>query len=99
MMKFAFGKKLITVVLAITIVVSLFFVSFIYLNSQSHKIEKLDSVSVAYPKFESVALLWVASQQGFFEENGLNVTLHRYDTGVASLNAVLSNEADIAVGP
>ena len=58
----------------------------------------MQSISVAYSPFESITLFWVAEQQQFFNQNGLNITSHKYDTGAAALNAVLKSEADIVVG-
>ena len=53
---------------------------------------------VSYSPFESTALVWVAEAEGFFAENGLEVTFRKYDTGPAALDAMLKGEADIAVG-
>ena len=60
--------------------------------------ETRDSVIVAYSPFESGALFWIAKDQHFFEENGINLTLIKYDSGAASLEGVIHGEADIAVG-
>jgi len=57
-----------------------------------------ESITVAYSPFESTALFWVAEDRDFFGENGLCVTLRRYDTGAASLDGVAKGEAAIAVG-
>ncbi|MBN1369869.1 MAG: ABC transporter substrate-binding protein [Dehalococcoidaceae bacterium] len=57
-----------------------------------------ESIVVAYSPFESTALFWIARDQQFFGNNGLEITLRKYDTGAASLSGVLGGEADIAVG-
>ncbi|HLN89890.1 MAG TPA: NrtA/SsuA/CpmA family ABC transporter substrate-binding protein, partial [Candidatus Binatia bacterium] len=57
-----------------------------------------ESIDVAYSPFESLTLFWVAEQQGFFSQNALNVTVHKYDSGAGALNGVINGEADIAVG-
>lgn len=57
-----------------------------------------DSITVAIARFESVGLVYVAQDQGMFADNGLQVTLREYDTGVAALEAVLAGEADVAAG-
>jgi len=59
---------------------------------------KTKSIVIAYSPFESNALLWIAENQQFFNRNGLNVTLRKYDTGVGSLDGVLNGEVDIASG-
>jgi NitT/TauT family transport system substrate-binding protein len=57
-----------------------------------------DPVTVAYSPFESTALFWIAEDQGFFKNNGLNVIPQKYDSGAAALDGVVNSEADIAVG-
>jgi len=59
---------------------------------------KMESITIGYPAFESVALLCIAEDQHLFSRNGLNVTSRKYDTGVASLGGVLKAEVDLAVG-
>lgn len=56
------------------------------------------SVTVAVARFESVGLFYVAENQDMFLDNGLELTVREYETGVAALNAVAAGEADIAVG-
>ena len=57
-----------------------------------------ESITIGYSPFEHTALLYVAEDQRFFSQNGLNITSRRYDSGVASLDGMLNGEADIAVG-
>jgi len=82
------------VILVVVIVLS----SFVYLNFQKPYAGKLESINVSYAPFESLTLFWVAQEQDFFSQNGLNVTSHKYDTGTAALNGVLNGEDDIVVG-
>jgi NitT/TauT family transport system substrate-binding protein len=56
-----------------------------------------ESITVAYSPFESCALFLIAVDRGFFEENGLNLTLYRSDSGAAALGDMLSGKADMAV--
>jgi ABC-type nitrate/sulfonate/bicarbonate transport system substrate-binding protein len=58
----------------------------------------MEPINVAYSPFESLALFWVAQDQGFFSQNALNVTVHMYNSGAAALSGVINGEADIAVG-
>lgn len=83
----------VTVVLVFVIALS----SFLYLDSQINA-EKPIRIDVAYSPFESITLFWVAQEQGFFRQNGLNMTLHKYDTGAGALTGVINGEANIAVG-
>jgi NitT/TauT family transport system substrate-binding protein len=57
-----------------------------------------ESVDIAYSPFESTALVWIAEDKGFFEENDLAVTFHKFDTGAGALEAVLGGQADLVVG-
>ncbi len=58
----------------------------------------MESINVAYSPFESVALFWIAQEQAFFSQNGLNITSHKYDTGAGALSGVINGETDIAAG-
>jgi ABC-type nitrate/sulfonate/bicarbonate transport system substrate-binding protein len=84
----------ITVTLILVIVVS----SFLYMGSLQNSGAELASIDVAYSPFESMTLFWVAQEQGFFGQNDLNLTLHKYNTGAAALSGVVNGEADIVVG-
>jgi len=91
------GKKtivIVTVLLVAVIIVG----SFVYLNSQKRYSGQMESINVAYSPFESLTLFWVAENQNFFSQNGLNVTAHEYDTGAGALRGVLNDEDDIVVG-
>jgi len=91
-------RRLILVVVIIVLVSVVALGSFLYLSSLQNTTGKLESVDVAHSPFESLALFWVAQEQGFFSQNGLNVTVHRYDSGAGALGGVINGEADIAVG-
>ena len=91
------GKK--TIIIATVLLVTLVIISsFVYLNSQKPYIGKIESINVAYSPFESLTLFWVAENQNFFSQNGLNVTAHEYATGAGALSGVLNDEDDIVVG-
>jgi NitT/TauT family transport system substrate-binding protein len=60
--------------------------------------EKRNPVTVAQAQFESVALHWVAEDQKFFDDVGLDVTTRQYASGVGALEALVKGEAVIAVG-
>ncbi len=77
------------VILSITIV-------FLNYNHQNSKLGENKSITVAIPQLEQNALVYIASNQGFFDDNGLNVTIKNYDSGVTSINSLLSGEAVIA---
>ena len=91
-------RKIVVTVIVAVIAVSLFLASMLYLNNLGRFAGKTESVAVAYSPFESVTLFWVAEDQHFFSQNGLNVTSHKYDTGAGALDGVLNGEADIVAG-
>jgi NitT/TauT family transport system substrate-binding protein len=54
-------------------------------------------VTIAAPSFELSAPVYIAEERGIFAKNGLNVTIRDYQTGKASLDAVLAGNADLAI--
>jgi ABC-type nitrate/sulfonate/bicarbonate transport system substrate-binding protein len=44
----------------------------------------------------SAALVYIAQDRGFFRDDGLNVTVKDYPTGVATTDALLAGEVDVA---
>ncbi len=60
---------------------------------------KPEPITIAEFSYEANALIYVALDRGFFGRNGLNVTLREdYASSIAVTNALLNNEADLAVG-
>jgi len=90
-------KKIICAILAVVIVV-LGVALVLRLRTPKDDPVKMESITIAYAPFETLALLWTAEERHFFRRNGLNITSRRYDTGVGSLDGVLKGEADMAVG-
>ncbi len=89
-----YGVALVVILVVLAMVLG----SFFYVNSQKAYMGEMESIGVAYSPFESVMLFWVAENQGFFIQNGLNVTTLKYDTGSGALDGVLNGKADIVVG-
>jgi ABC-type nitrate/sulfonate/bicarbonate transport system substrate-binding protein len=90
-----------TVMAGLAVIAMLMLVGFgvwLVLDSQKTTAEPVESITVAYSPFELTALLWIAEDRHFFEDNGLNLTLRKYDSGAGSLEGVLNGEADISVG-
>ena len=55
-----------------------------------------EKITVAAAEYLTGALIYVAEDQGFFEENGLDVTIKGYASGKACADALINGEADIA---
>jgi NitT/TauT family transport system substrate-binding protein len=56
----------------------------------------VESITTAIPRLESSALVWIAGDEHFFSRNGLNVTFHEPNTGLAAVDELLKGEVDIA---
>ena len=56
----------------------------------------VEKITVAAAEYLTGALIYVAEDQGFFEENGLDVTIKGYGSGKACADALIAGEADIA---
>ncbi len=56
----------------------------------------VERITVAAYAGETGALVYVAEDQGFFEENGLEVTIKDYESGKAAADALIAGETDIA---
>ena len=91
-------KRSFLVIAVVILVVVIVLSSFVYLYFQKPYGGKMETINVGYSPFESVTLFWVAEEQDFFSQNGLDVTPHEYTTGAGALDGVLKGEADIVVG-
>jgi ABC-type nitrate/sulfonate/bicarbonate transport system substrate-binding protein len=91
-------KRNLIAIAVVILVLAVFLSSFVYLNSQKPYNGKVESITVTYAPFESISLFWIAENQQFFIQNGLEITSHKHDTGAIALNEVLNGEADIAIG-
>ena len=69
--------------------------SIVYQNYKQNK-KQMDLIVIALPPLESSAILWIAQDQRFFNQNGLNVTFHEPSTGFAALNELRNGEVEIA---
>ncbi len=56
----------------------------------------VEKITLAAYAGETAALVYVAEEQGFFKENGLEVTINDYQSGKAAADALIAGEADIA---
>jgi NitT/TauT family transport system substrate-binding protein len=56
----------------------------------------VDKITIAGFAGEASTLVYVAEDQGFFENNGLDVTIKDYQSGKAAADALINGEADIS---
>lgn len=56
------------------------------------------SMTIGVPRmFDSSALIFIADDQGYFTDNGLNVTIKEYDAGLFAVEDLLAGNNDIAI--
>lgn len=55
-----------------------------------------DSVTFGHVPVESFALLYVAQDQGYFSQHGLDVAVTDYPTGTDAVNALTAGQVDVA---
>lgn len=67
-----------------------------YSPDATHDIAKRQPVQISASLTLSPLLLWIAQDQGFFVENGLDVEMKVATSGKTAAEAVLGGEADIA---
>jgi len=56
----------------------------------------VDKITLAAYAGDAGALVYIAEDRGYFEENGLEVTIKDYGSGKAAADALIDGEADIA---
>ncbi len=56
----------------------------------------MDDVRLAVYKGEFSSLLFIAEENGYFRNNGLNVIFKEYETGLAPVQSLLNGEVDFA---
>jgi len=49
-----------------------------------------ESISIGIPPLESSALIYIAEDQHFFADNGLNVTIRVYEPAIAGVDGMLN---------
>ncbi len=55
------------------------------------------SITIGEKPYESSALVYIASDQGYFTGNGLNVAMRDYDSGPGAIEGLLKGEVDIGL--
>ena len=68
-----------------------------YLDSRKTYQGKPASLTIGTPALETNALIYIAGDTGYFERNGLKVTIKDYDSGGAAVSGLMKNEIDLAI--
>jgi len=71
--------------------------SFLYLSSQGNHAGQVESVTIGVDPSIVNLLVYVAENKSYFTENGLNVTLKNYASGLHAVEGMLKNEVDVAM--
>ena len=71
--------------------------SLFYLDSRKTYPGNPASLSIGTPALEANALIYIAGDTGYFERNGLKVTIKEYDSGGVAVSGLTRNEIDLAI--
>jgi NitT/TauT family transport system substrate-binding protein len=94
-MKAKINKKFAVWAVAIILIVLIVTSAFFYLNTSNSG--KLESITIGNVNGIPYGLLYVAQNQSYFNQNSLNVTFPTYASPLASLNALINGNIDVAI--
>jgi NitT/TauT family transport system substrate-binding protein len=86
-------------VIAVIIVIALAGLgAWYFLNPSKPYTGTPEPITVGMPTLlDATALVFIADDQHYFADNGLNVTIRMYETGLNAFEGMLNNESDIAI--
>jgi ABC-type nitrate/sulfonate/bicarbonate transport system substrate-binding protein len=91
-------KHFIIIAVVVVVLVVIITAMFIYTRPQVPVNQgQLELVTVGAEFSQVNTLLFIAQSSHYFSDNGLNVTIKRYDSGAAALNGMVNGEVDIAM--
>jgi len=67
-------------------------------SSQKSYTGQPESITLGISSPDISALAFIAQDQGYNTQNGLNVTIKQYDTGLSAVNSLLKGETDLSTG-
>lgn len=89
-------KNFILLGVAIVVVISAVSIIFFIINSQSKNIGKIEKVKLGISKSFLSIPVYIAKKQGFFADEGLDVTVEEFSSGKKATESMLNEEIDIA---
>ena len=89
-------KRNLTVLAVVILVVLLVLSSFAYLTAQKSYTGKVEPVALGVYPSEYSSLIYIANDQQYFLNNGLQITLKNYPSGAAAVTGMLKGEVDAA---
>ena len=78
------------------LIVAIVLSSFVYLNTEKPFTGNVESVTLGLYPSEYSSLIYIASDQKYFSENGLEVTLKNYTSGASAAKGMLNGEVNMA---
>jgi NitT/TauT family transport system substrate-binding protein len=78
------------------LVIAIVLSSFVYLNSQQNYSGKAQTITFGDLGVDSSELVYVAQNQHFFQQNGINFVIKTFETSNEADSALLTNEVDLA---
>ena len=88
-------RNLIVISAAIILIAAIVLSSFLYLNSTRYT-GKVETITFGDLGVDSSELIYVAQNQHFFQQNGINFVIKTFETSTEADNAVLTSQADLA---
>ncbi len=94
-------KRSLIIITVIILVVAIVLSSFVYLNSQNTYSGKTENLSfgtfLAGSNEPYAELVYIAQDEGFFSQNGINLTVTDYSSATNALNAAINNKIDLVI--
>jgi NitT/TauT family transport system substrate-binding protein len=87
---------LIVVLAVIILIVAIALSSFLYLHSQQGYTGKVETITFGDLGVDSSELVYVAQDQHFFQQNGINFVIKSFETSNEAAGALLTNGVDLA---
>lgn len=92
-------NKIVIILIAIIAIIALAGLGILYSrNAEEKATQEAEEVVIGMPMLlDASALVYIASDRGYFADNGLNVTINVYDAGVYAVEDMLNDRNDIAI--
>ncbi len=94
-------KRSLIIIAVIILVIVVVLSSFVYLNSQNTYSGKTENLSfgtfLAGSNEPYAELVYIAQDEGFFFQNGIDLTVTDYSSATNALNAAINNKVDLVI--
>jgi ABC-type nitrate/sulfonate/bicarbonate transport system substrate-binding protein len=97
MKTFSRGRTKLAIFSIIVVLVAASVLGAFYLGT-SQQNKKQESLTLGLMSIEVEGLIYIADSRGYFSDNGLNVNVKDYVSGLAAVNGLLNGEVNIATG-